>query len=97
MLEAPGKIEPCFFEEHIPASLADLSVEIQREAANLGQGLLPDSAAELADQVGQFGRAVRVETLTEVCCLALDINRQVRQAGGDVLLEEAWLDPAGCF
>ena len=51
MLETPGSIEPCFFEEHIPDSLADLSVEIQREAANLGQGLLPDSAAELADQV----------------------------------------------
>lgn len=36
MFETPGTIEPCFFEEHIPASLADLSVEIQREAANLG-------------------------------------------------------------
>jgi Fic family protein len=51
MIETPGRIEPCFFEEHIPASLADLSVEIQREAANLGQGLHPDSAAELADLV----------------------------------------------
>ena len=51
MLETPGRIEPCFFEEHIPASLADLSVEIQREAAMLGQGLHPDSAAELADLV----------------------------------------------
>lgn len=51
MLETPGRIEPCFFEEHIPASLADLSVEIQREAARLGQGLHPDSAAELADLV----------------------------------------------
>lgn len=51
MLETPGRIEPCFFEEHIPATLADLSVEIQREAALLGQGLHPDSAAELADLV----------------------------------------------
>lgn len=51
MFETPGRIEPCFFEEHIPASLADLSVEIQREAAVLGQGLHPDSAAELADLV----------------------------------------------
>ncbi len=51
MLETPGRIEPCFFEEHIPASLADLSVEIQREASGLGQGLHPDSAAELADLV----------------------------------------------
>jgi hypothetical protein len=51
MLETPGRVEPCFFEEHIPASLADLSVEIQREAANLGQGLHPNSAAELADLV----------------------------------------------
>lgn len=51
MIETPGRIEPCFFEEHIPASLADLSVEIQREAAGLGQGLHPDSAAELADLV----------------------------------------------
>lgn len=51
MLETPGRIEPCFFEEHIPAELADLSVDIQREAARLGQGLHPDSAAELADLV----------------------------------------------
>lgn len=51
MLETPGRIEPCLFEEQIPAELADLSVEIQREATRLGQGLHPDSAAELADFV----------------------------------------------
>ena len=51
MLETPGRIEPCFFEDRIPARLADLSVEIQREAVGLGQGLHPDSAAELADMV----------------------------------------------
>lgn len=51
MLETPGRIEPCFFEDHIPAELADLSVDIQREASRLGQGLHPDSAAELADLV----------------------------------------------
>lgn len=51
MLETPGRIEPCFFEEHIPAELADLSVDIQREVSGLGQGLHPDSAAELADLV----------------------------------------------
>ncbi len=51
MLETPGRLEPCFFEEHIPAELADLSVEIQREVSGLGQGLHPDSAAELADLV----------------------------------------------
>ncbi|EBA07827.1 hypothetical protein SSE37_01200 [Sagittula stellata E-37] len=51
MLETPGRIEPCFFEEHIPAGLADLLIDIQREAAQLGQGLHPDSAAELADLV----------------------------------------------
>lgn len=50
-METPGRIEPCFFEEHIPADLADLSVDIQKEAARLGQGLHPDSAAELADLV----------------------------------------------
>ncbi|MBM2293575.1 Fic family protein [Sulfitobacter pseudonitzschiae] len=51
MLETPGRIEPCFFEDHIPAALADLSVEIQRAASGLGHGLHPDSAAELADLV----------------------------------------------
>jgi hypothetical protein len=51
MLETPGRIEPCFFEERIPVELADLSVEIQRDATRLGQGLHPDSAAELADLV----------------------------------------------
>ena len=51
MLETPGRIEPCLFEEQIPAELADLSVEMQREATRLGQGLHPDSAAGLADFV----------------------------------------------
>lgn len=51
MIETPGRIEPCFFEETIPSTLADLSVEIQREATLLGRGLHPDSAAELADMV----------------------------------------------
>ena len=51
MLGTPGRIEPCFFEERIPTELADLSIDIQREAAQLGQGLHPDSAAELADLV----------------------------------------------
>lgn len=51
MLETPARIEPCFFEKHIPTELADLSVDIQREATGLGQGLHPDSAAELADLV----------------------------------------------
>ncbi len=51
MPETPGRIEPCFFEEQIPAELADLSVEIQRAAGELGRGLHPDSAAELADLV----------------------------------------------
>ncbi len=51
MLETPGRIEPCFFEERIPVDLADLSVEIQRDATRLGHGLHPDSAAELADLV----------------------------------------------
>jgi len=51
MLETPARIEPCLFEERIPAELADLSVDIQGEATQLGQGLHPDSAAELADLV----------------------------------------------
>lgn len=51
MLETPGRMEPCFFEEYIPAGLADLSVEIQRGVSGLGLGLHPDSAAELADLV----------------------------------------------
>lgn len=51
MLETPGRIEPCLFEEHIPAELADLSVEIERAAHGLGTGLHPGSAAELAGLV----------------------------------------------
>lgn len=51
MIETPSRIEPCFFEDAIPAVLADLTVEIQREADALGQGLHADSAAELADLV----------------------------------------------
>lgn len=49
MLETPARIEPDFFEVHIPSILADLSLNIQRDATGLGQGLHLDSAAELAD------------------------------------------------
>lgn len=51
MEEVPPPIEPCFFEESIPPILSDLVVEIQSEAARLGQGLHDDSAFELADLV----------------------------------------------
>lgn len=51
MLETPARIEPCFFEDRIPVILADLTAELQREAADLGRRLHPDSAAELADLV----------------------------------------------
>ena len=51
MLETPSRIEPCFFETEIPQDLADLSVEIQREASALGNALNPESAAELSDLV----------------------------------------------
>jgi len=51
MLETPARIEPLFFEDSIPAGLADLTVELQREASDLGRGLHPESAAELADLV----------------------------------------------
>lgn len=50
-METAGRIEPCFFEDYIPTELADLSVDLQREAGQLGHGLHPDSAAELADFV----------------------------------------------
>jgi len=39
------------FEDAIPPVLADLAVELQREAANLGRGLHLESAAELAELV----------------------------------------------
>ena len=51
MIERSSRIDPCVFEERIPAALADLSVEIQREATQLVQGLHPDSVVELADLV----------------------------------------------
>jgi predicted transcriptional regulator len=60
-----SRIEPCFFEEHIPASLANLSVEIQREArlAVLDQALargIEDAEAgrakPLADVVARLER-----------------------------------------
>ncbi|TIS88371.1 Fic family protein [Mesorhizobium sp.] len=51
MIETPARIEPCFFQDTIPSVLADLTVELQKEADNLGRGLHPESAAELADLV----------------------------------------------
>jgi hypothetical protein len=54
-------------------------------------------AVHHSDQICQFGCAVRVETLAEVRRLPLDLDRQVREAGRYVLLEEAWFNPAGCL
>ncbi len=51
MFETPARIEPCLFEDAIPPILADLAVELQRAADDLGRGLHPESAAELADFV----------------------------------------------
>lgn len=51
IIETPARIEPLFFDDSVPAVLADLAVEIQREAGDLGRGLHPESAAELADMV----------------------------------------------
>ncbi|MDF1777547.1 MAG: Fic family protein [Rhizobiaceae bacterium] len=51
MEEVPTRIEPCFFEESIPSTLSDLVVEIQVQAAALGQGLHNESALELSDLV----------------------------------------------
>lgn len=65
MLETPGRIEPCFFEEHIPARLADQSVEIQREAwlavlyQALARGIDDEEAGRakpLADVVARLER-----------------------------------------
>ena len=49
--ETPARIEPCLFEEQVPRVLADLAIEIQKESADVGQGLNKDSLAELADLV----------------------------------------------
>ncbi|MGB3388580.1 MAG: Fic family protein [Pseudaminobacter sp.] len=51
LIETPARIEPMYFEDAIPANLADLTVELQRGAGDLGRGLHPESAAELADLV----------------------------------------------
>jgi Fic family protein len=51
MEETPTRIEPCLFEDSIPGVLADLSLEIVALAGNLGRGLHPDSALELAEFV----------------------------------------------
>jgi Fic family protein len=51
MDETPGRIEPCLFEGDVPASLADLALEIQAESAAIGRNLNEDSLAELADLV----------------------------------------------
>ncbi|UVC12230.1 Fic family protein (plasmid) [Rhizobium sp. TH2] len=51
MEEVPTRIEPCFFEDSIPQSLADLVVDIREAASGLGLGLNDDAAMELADMV----------------------------------------------
>jgi hypothetical protein len=51
MLETPARIEPLFFDNAVPTVLADLAIELQKAASELGRGLHPESAAELADLV----------------------------------------------
>lgn len=51
MIETPARIEPCLFEDRIPADLADLVIEFQQAADSLGRDLHPESAVELADLV----------------------------------------------
>ena len=65
MLETPARIEPCFFEEHIPTELADLSVDIQREATGLGLGLHPDSAAELEEETRPLALEARAQVIVQ--------------------------------
>ena len=47
MIEAATRIEPCGIEEMIPEALSDLVVAVGEEAAEIGRGLHPESAAEL--------------------------------------------------
>ena len=51
MLETPFRFEPCLLDDKMPSRIADLAVEMQRLSSGLGQGLHPDSSAELADMV----------------------------------------------
>lgn len=51
ILETPQRIEPCLFEDQVPTKLADLAVELQAAAGNLGRGLHSDTAAELVELV----------------------------------------------
>ena len=51
MIETSSRVEPLFFENAIPRVLADLVSEIQAEVPSIGQGIHPDSIAELADLV----------------------------------------------
>jgi Fic family protein len=51
MLETPARIEPLFFDDAVPTILADIAIKLQQAADNLGRGLHPESAAELADLV----------------------------------------------
>ena len=51
MEEVATRIEPCFFEEHIPSVLSDLVVEITEAVAQLGHGIHDDAALELSDLV----------------------------------------------
>lgn len=50
-MEAVTRIEPAGIEEMIPEALTDLVVTIRAEASELGQGLHPDSAAELRGMI----------------------------------------------
>ena len=56
MLETPARIEPLFFDDTVPTILADLAIELQKAADELGRGLHPESATELADLVRVMNR-----------------------------------------
>lgn len=85
MIETPARIEPCLFEGGVPRLLADLAVEIQKESADVGQGLNKDSLAELADLVRMMN-SYYSNLIEGHNTRPLDIERAL--AGADVDLEK---------
>lgn len=67
----------------MPPALADLALELQREAAELGRGLHPDSGRELAEPMWMMS----------ACYSSLIEGHNTRPSDIEAALERAELEP----
>lgn len=99
VIESASRIEPCGFEESVPAALRALAAEIQEAAPTIGAGLHPDVCSELRWAV-RISNAYHSNMLEGYVADPVKIDGALRSVTANPLLEmaiahvrtEEWLD-----